>query len=84
HYYKVTDGGVGREILNSSADSGCIGVTYYDAGARSFYTNKPINTPEDLKGLKVRVQPSPSAIAMVKALGGNPTPLAYGELYTAL
>ncbi|MCV5641329.1 TRAP transporter substrate-binding protein DctP, partial [Escherichia coli] len=75
---KVTDGEVGREILNSSADSGFIGVTYYDAGARSFYTNKPINTPEDLKGLKVRVQPSPSAIAMVKALGGNPTPLAYG------
>lgn len=84
HYYKVTDGEVGREILNSSADSGFIGVTYYNAGARSFYTNKPINTPEDLKGLKVRVQPSPSAIAMVKALGGNPTPLAYGELYTAL
>ncbi|MDK2640436.1 TRAP transporter substrate-binding protein DctP, partial [Vibrio vulnificus] len=56
HYYKVTDGEVGREILNSSADSGFIGVTYYDAGARSFYTNKPINTPEDLKGLKVRVQ----------------------------
>ncbi|MGF1778000.1 TRAP transporter substrate-binding protein [Vibrio nomapromontoriensis] len=84
HYYQVTDGDVGREILNSSTSSGFIGVTYYDAGARSFYTNKPINTPEDLKGLKVRVQPSPSAIAMVKALGGNPTPLAYGELYTAL
>ncbi|CCO47501.1 putative TRAP-type C4-dicarboxylate transport system, periplasmic component [Vibrio nigripulchritudo SOn1] len=84
HYYRVTDGAVGREILNSSADSGFVGVTYYDAGARSFYTNKPINTPADLKGLKVRVQPSPSAIAMVKALGGNPTPLAYGELYTAL
>lgn len=84
HYYQVTDGKIGREILNSSASSGFIGVTYYDAGARSFYTSKPINMPEDLKGLKVRVQPSPSAIAMVKALGGNPTPLAYGELYTAL
>ncbi|MGY0614720.1 DctP family TRAP transporter solute-binding subunit [Vibrio sp. FJH11] len=84
HYYSVTGGEVGKEILNSSKDSGFIGVTYYDAGARSFYTSKPINTPEDLKGLKVRVQPSPSAIAMVKALGGNPTPLAYGELYTAL
>ncbi|MBR9872965.1 MAG: TRAP transporter substrate-binding protein [Vibrionaceae bacterium] len=84
HYYSVTGGEVGREILNSSKDSGFIGVTYYDAGARSFYTSKPINTPEDLKGLKVRVQPSPSAIAMVKALGGSPTPLAYGELYTAL
>lgn len=84
HYYSVTGGEVGKEILNSSKNSGFIGVTYYDAGARSFYTSKPIKTPEDLKGLKVRVQPSPSAIAMVKALGGSPTPLAYGELYTAL
>ncbi|PSW22034.1 TRAP transporter substrate-binding protein [Photobacterium sanctipauli] len=84
HYYNVKEGEVGEEILASSRDSGFIGVTYYDAGARSFYTSKPINTPEDLKGLKIRVQPSPSAIAMVNALGGSPTPLAYGELYTAL
>lgn len=84
HYYSVTDGELGREILDSSSESGFIGVTYYDAGARSFYTSKPIKTPEDLKGLKVRVQPSPTAIAMVKSLGGSPTPLAYGELYTAL
>ncbi|MCG7585713.1 TRAP transporter substrate-binding protein [Photobacterium sp. OFAV2-7] len=84
HYYNVQEGEVGEEILASSRDSGFIGLTYYDAGARSFYTSKPINTPEDLKGLKVRVQPSPSAINMVKALGGSPTPLAYGELYTAL
>ncbi|MCQ1059711.1 TRAP transporter substrate-binding protein [Photobacterium sp. ZSDE20] len=84
HYYNVKEGEVGEEILASSRDSGFIGVTYYDAGARSFYTSKPINTPEDLKGMKIRVQPSPSAIAMVNALGGSPTPLAYGELYTAL
>ncbi|MGF1734782.1 TRAP transporter substrate-binding protein [Photobacterium satsumensis] len=84
HYYNVKEGEVGEEILASSRDSGFVGVTYYDAGARSFYTSKPINTPEDLKGLKIRVQPSPSAIAMVNALGGSPTPLAYGELYTAL
>ena len=50
----------------------------------AFMQKKPIHTPADLVGLKVRVQPSQSAIAMVKALGGNPTPLAYGELYTAL
>ncbi|MGR5063071.1 TRAP transporter substrate-binding protein [Photobacterium sp. DNB22_13_2] len=84
HYYNVKEGEVGEEILASSRDSGFVGVTYYDAGARSFYTSKPINTPEDLKGMKIRVQPSPSAIAMVNALGGSPTPLAYGELYTAL
>ena len=84
HYYKVTGGEIGKEILESSRKSGFIGVTYFDAGARSFYTSKPINSPADLQGLKVRVQPSPTAIAMVKSLGGNPTPLAYGELYTAL
>ncbi|UTV31013.1 TRAP transporter substrate-binding protein [Photobacterium atrarenae] len=84
HYYNVQEGSVGEEILASSRESGFIGLTYYDAGARSFYTSKPIKTPADLKGLKVRVQPSPSAINMVKALGGSPTPLAYGELYTAL
>lgn len=84
HYYNVTEGAVGEDILASSRESGFVGLTYYDAGARSFYTSKPINTPEDLKGLKIRVQPSPTAINMVRALGGSPTPLAYGELYTAL
>ncbi|MGF1758819.1 TRAP transporter substrate-binding protein [Photobacterium sagamiensis] len=84
HYFNVQEGEVGEEILASSRDSGFVGLTYYNAGARSFYTSKPINTPEDLKGLKIRVQPSPSAISMVNALGGNATPLAYGELYTAL
>ncbi|MGF1762682.1 TRAP transporter substrate-binding protein DctP [Aliivibrio kagoshimensis] len=84
HYNSITEGAIGEKILASSRESGFIGLTYYAAGARSFYTSKPINTPEDLKGLKVRVQPSPSAISMVKGLGGSPTPLAYGELYTAL
>ncbi|WP_087018624.1 TRAP transporter substrate-binding protein [Thaumasiovibrio subtropicus] len=84
HYFNVKEGEIGEEILASSRDSGFVGVTYYNAGARSFYTSKPINTPEDLKGMKIRVQPSPSAINMVNALGGSPTPLAYGELYTAL
>ena len=53
-------------------------------GARSFYANKAINTPDDLKGMKIRVQPSPSAIRMVELLGGNPTPITWGELYSAL
>ncbi|WP_434363034.1 TRAP transporter substrate-binding protein [Parasalinivibrio latis] len=84
HFHTVQSNEIGREILESTRDKGFVGVTYYDAGARSFYAKKPIKTPADLKGLKIRVQPSPSAIAMVEALGGNPTPLAYGELYTAL
>ncbi|WP_094752028.1 TRAP transporter substrate-binding protein [Psychromonas sp. CD1] len=83
-YYRVMQGEIGESILQSSKDKGFIGLTFYDAGARSFYAKKPIRTPNDLKGLKVRVQLSQTAIAMVEALGGHPTPLAYGELYTAL
>ncbi|MCA6221189.1 TRAP transporter substrate-binding protein [Photorhabdus antumapuensis] len=84
HYEKIKNGEIGKEILTSSKNRGFIGITYYEAGARSFYAKKPIRTPADLKGMKIRVQPSPTAISMVKNLGGNPTPLAYGELYTAL
>ena len=61
------------------------GLCYYDAGARSFYTiGKPIMTPSDLQGLKIRVQKSKTAMDMVEALGGSPTPIPWGELYTAL
>ncbi|MBS9428841.1 TRAP transporter substrate-binding protein [Photorhabdus akhurstii] len=84
HYEKIKNGEIGKEILASSKNRGFIGITYYEADARSFYAKKPIRTPDDLKGMKIRVQPSPTAISMVKNLGGNPTPLAYGELYTAL
>lgn len=84
HYYRVMTGDVGEQILASSKDKGFIGLTYYDAGARSFYAQKAINSPEDLKGLKIRVQPSPTAVRMIELMGGSPTPLAYGELYTAL
>ncbi len=84
HFYRVISGDVGQKILDASADKGFIGLTYYDGGARSFYANKEIKSPADLQGLKVRVQPSPTAVEMVKLMGGSPTPLAYGELYTAL
>ncbi|MEJ2543263.1 MAG: TRAP transporter substrate-binding protein DctP [Calditrichaceae bacterium] len=60
-------------------------MCYYDAGSRSFYAiDKPINTPADLKGMKIRVMKSITAVNMVKALGGSPTPIPWGELYTAL
>src|SRR5690606_929330 len=61
------------------------GLCYYDAGSRSFYTKShPIETPDDLKGLKIRVMESATSMAMVKNLGGAPTPITWGELYTAL
>ena len=85
HYYKVlTDAEVGQKILLNSEDKGFIVFTYYDGGTRSFYAQKPITTPADLKGMKIRVQPSPTALEMVKLMGASPTPLAFGELYTAL
>lgn len=84
HYYRVLQSDVGQDILNSSRNRGFIGLTYYDGGSRSFYANKEITHPDDLKGMKIRVQPSPTAIEMIELLGGLPTPLAYSELYTAL
>ncbi|KGQ69550.1 hypothetical protein A1D23_03325 [Chelonobacter oris] len=85
HYYRVlADDDIGQKILASSKGKGFIGLTYYDGGARSFYANKPILSPADLVGMKIRVQPSPSAVEMIKLMGASPTPLAYGELYTAL
>ena len=84
HFYKVLDGKVGETILNASKSRGFIGLTFYDSGARSFYAKKPINTPDDLKGMKIRVQQSPTTIKMIQALGASPTPMAWGEVYSAL
>jgi len=84
HFFKVVDGPVGNAILNSSKSRGFIGLTFYDAGARSFYAKKAINTPDDLKGMKIRVQQSPTTIKMVQALGASPTPMPWGEVYPAL
>jgi TRAP-type C4-dicarboxylate transport system substrate-binding protein len=67
------------------ASQGLVGLAFYDSGARSFYTSKkPIRTLADMKGLKVRVQQSDLFVAMIEALGANPTPMPYGEVYTAL
>ncbi len=85
HKWKVFNGSIGKEILASGEKQNLKGLIYYDAGARSFYTkNKPILKPDDLKGLKIRTQQSPMAIKMVRAMGGSATPIAWGELYTAL
>ncbi|WP_244199378.1 TRAP transporter substrate-binding protein [Halobacillus trueperi] len=85
HYRKVMESDVVQEIYQSTEDKGFVGLTYFDSGARSFYTkDTPIQTPADLEGLKVRVMDSPTAIQMVELLGGTPTPMPYGEIYTAL
>ncbi|WP_299188541.1 TRAP transporter substrate-binding protein [uncultured Aquimarina sp.] len=85
HAFQVFDGAIGDEMLTKGDKYRLRGLTFYDAGSRSFYTKeKPITTPEDLKGLKIRVQKSNMAVAMVNSLGGSPTPISWGELYTAL
>ena len=84
HYFKVLTSPVGESILASSKKKGFIGLAYYDSGARSFYTKKAINTPDDLKGMKIRVQQSPTTIKMIQTLGATPTPMAWGEVYSAL
>jgi TRAP-type C4-dicarboxylate transport system substrate-binding protein len=64
---------------------GMVGLAFYDSGARSVYTaRKPVKTLADLKGQKIRVQQSDLFVAMVEGLGANPTPMPYGEVYTAL
>ena len=85
HFFKVQDSKIGKDLLLQSEKYWLRGMCYYDAGSRSFYTSeKQIKTPEDLKGLKIRVMQSPIAIKMVKAMGGSPTPMASGEIYTAI
>ncbi len=84
HRFAVLEGEIGEQLLSSSIPQRLKGLTFYDAGSRSFYTKKPVETPEDLKGLKLRVMESQTAMNMVKNLGGSPTPIAWGELYTAL
>lgn len=74
-----------REFFASTADKGFVGLTYYTSGARSFYTvDRPIRRPQDLKGLKIRVQDMRSQTDMVSTLGGTPVVMPLGETYTAL
>jgi tripartite ATP-independent transporter DctP family solute receptor len=85
HRWKVLSGPIGKRLLLAGEPFLVRGMCYYDAGSRSFYTKKkPVATPADLNGLKIRVMKSITAMSMVKALGGSPTPIPWGELYTSL
>ncbi|AWK89365.1 TRAP transporter substrate-binding protein [Azospirillum thermophilum] len=85
HMHKVMDGPIGDEILKAMEPHGMVGLAFYDSGARSFYNSKrPVKTMADLKGMKLRVQQSDLFIDLVKAMGGNPTPMPYGEVYSGL
>ena len=85
HMHKVMDGPIGDEILAAFEPHDLIGLAYYDGGARSFYNSeKPIKSMDDLKGLKFRVMQSDIFVDMVNALGGNATPMPYGEVYSSI
>jgi tripartite ATP-independent transporter DctP family solute receptor len=84
HLWKVLNGPIGKRILLAGESKRLRGLCYYDAGARSFYAKKEINSPADLSGMKIRVQNSIMSMKMVQAMGGSPTPVPWGELYTAL
>ena len=85
HYWRVLEGPVGRDLLKTGERVGMYGLCYYDSGSRSFYTSsRPVLKPEDVRGLKIRVLPSRMAMDMISTLGGSPTPIPWGELYTAL
>jgi tripartite ATP-independent transporter DctP family solute receptor len=82
---KVVDGPIGTQLLDSLKDQGIIGLAYFENGFRHVTNNKrPIEKPEDLKGLKIRTMENPVHMATFKVLGADPTPMAFGELFTAL
>jgi tripartite ATP-independent transporter DctP family solute receptor len=85
HLFNVLEGEIGEDILLAGSDYLLRGLCFYDAGSRSFYTkDKLIKTPADLNGLKIRVMNHQMSVDMVNEMGGSATPMAYGELYTAL
>jgi len=85
HLFAVLEGEVGQALLLDGQESRLRGLCYFDAGSRSFYTrDQRVDSPADLRGLKVRTQESATAMRMVRALGGSATPISWGELYTAL
>ena len=84
HQRKVFDGPVGEELLRACEHQGLIGLAFYDAGARSLYAKRPVRTPADAKGLKVRVPQTDVWVAAMAAIGANATPMPIGEVYTGL
>jgi tripartite ATP-independent transporter DctP family solute receptor len=85
HYWNVLNGPLGRQLLAAGEPAGMHGLCYYDSGSRSFYTvGSPILKPSDVRERKIRVLPSKMARDLIATLGGGPTPIPWGELYTAL
>nr|WP_297458195.1 TRAP transporter substrate-binding protein [uncultured Halomonas sp.] len=85
HMYKVMDGEIGERFADALAEENLIALSWFGSGARSLYNTKhPIETPEDVQGLKFRVMNNDIYVDMIDSLGGNATPMAYGEVYQSL
>lgn len=85
HMHKVMDGEIGERFADALEDKGLVVLSWFDSGARSIYnTQRPINTPEDVEGLKIRVMNNDLYVEMIEAMGGNATPMSYGEVYQSL
>ncbi|MBX2824723.1 MAG: TRAP transporter substrate-binding protein [Gammaproteobacteria bacterium] len=85
HMFRVLNGEGGKMIADGMAAKGLIPLAWYDAGARSFYNaGKPVNSPADVGGMKVRVMNNDLYSGMISELGGNPSPMAFAEVYQAL
>ena len=85
HMFRVLEGEGGKMIADGMAAKGLVVLSWYDAGARSFYNaDKPINVPADVSGMKVRVMNNDLYSGMISQLGGNPSPMAFAEVYQAL
>ncbi len=86
HMRKVIDGAVGQDLLDkvTASPARLVGLGWMDGGSRSLYTKKPVRTPADLKGVKVRMMGNPLFVDTMNAMGGNGISMAYGEVFTAL
>ena len=85
HAYRVLDGKTGQEMLDKLGEFGMKGLAFWDNGWRELTNNvRPVKSPADVKGLKVRTTGSPAHIEAFRLLGANPVPMPLAELYTAL
>ena len=85
HMHKVMDGPIGEELGQAFEGKDLVALAYYDGGARSFYNSqKPIQSIDDLQGMKFRVMQNDVFVDMMSALGANATPMPYGEVYSAI
>ena len=83
--YRAMDGEIGDAIGEGMAEKGIVALAWYDSGARSFYNSeRPIETPADVEGLKVRVMNNDLFVGMVESMGGNATPMAFAEVFQSI